>query len=321
MPSIEVLGIALVCGQAEPYKHTCEMAGIASRLVTFTTLLGLLATLVYFEAYSILYLLFSMPGISEFATMATSDAEYTGLFYLVTVGAYIYNLALVEAIFEFPIRRMNLSPKGSLQIENLFWDRFLLSTFVWSVLQLGVHGLTYMLPSSGKKRKGSRGKPRLLSGNMELFLVYFGALWGPGCTFFAALVAARHGIAHLVFLIVATQCQDNWQLVFGKMLGTYHPLPYLSPKKSLEGYVGGTVATIAQIWYFGPTYGHENWLVTSFFVVLFGIAGDLSMSAMKRWRGIKDTGSILPGVGGLLDRTDSLLLVLPAMYAFDVVSV
>ena len=148
-------------------------------------------------------------------------------------------------------------------------------------------------------------------------IIYAGALWGPGCTFFAALVAARHGIAHLVFLIVATQFQDNWQLVFGKLFGRHRPFPYLSPKKSVEGYVGGTVATVAQIWYFGAWFGHADWKVTSFIVVVFGVAGDLSMSALKRWRKIKDTGSILPGVGGLLDRTDSLLLVLPVAYAWD----
>ena len=293
-----------------------KMAGIASRFVTFTTLLGLLATLVYFEAYSILYLLFSMPGIAEFAGMVSSNPKYTGLFTFATVGAYVYNSALVQVIMEFPIRGMSLPSGGSLEIEKLFWDRWVISTIVWSVAHFGLHGFTFILPPTDRKRPHS--SPRHLSGNMELFLIYCGALWGPGCTFFAALVAARQGISYLVFLIVATQCQDNWQLVFGKLLGKHHPFPYLSPKKSLEGYVGGTVATVAQIWYFGAAYGHENWVVTSVFVVFFGIAGDLSMSAMKRWRGMKDTGSILPGVGGLLDRTDSLLLVLPAIYAFNV---
>ena len=82
--------------------------------------------------------------------------------------------------------------------------------------------------------------------------------------------------------------------------------------------MGGTLATVAQIWYFGAMYGFADWKLTSLLVVVFGIAGDLSMSALKRWRKVKDMGSILPGVGGLLDRTDSLLLVLPACYAVDV---
>ena len=86
----------------------------------------------------------------------------------------------------------------------------------------------------------------------------------------------------------------------------------MSPKKSIEGYVGGTMATVVTIWYAQRYFVHDMRL--SPLVVVFGIAGDLSMSAVKRSLGIKDTGGVLPGVGGLLDRMDSLILVLPAAY-------
>ena len=308
--------------------------GLASRAATMCGLLAVLGACVRFEAYSVLYLAFSMPGIAEFVTMSQHDGGRgtAGAGGLQAPGplissaiamVYLYNSALALAIIEFPVRGMALPEGGgNVEVEALFWDRFVRYTAVLTVAQLGVFACSVLFPSrSTTTPKSAKSSSKRLSETMQLLIIYAGALWGPGCTFFAALVAARHGIAHLVFLIVATQFQDNWQLVFGKLFGRHRPFPYLSPKKSVEGYVGGTVATVAQIWYFGAWFGHADWKVTSFIVVVFGVAGDLSMSALKRWRKIKDTGSILPGVGGLLDRTDSLLLVLPVAYALGYIKI
>jgi CDP-diglyceride synthetase len=310
------------------------MSGLVSRAVTTCGLMALLATCVRFEAYTVLYIAFSMPGIAEFVTMslhgggaeaaaaAEAGAGGTGgaggsaaprrVVSAAITAAYVYNSALALAMIEFDGR-------GDAAVEAMCWNRFVRYTVGLTAAQLGIFACS-VLWSPPPTPQSAKSTSNRLPETMQLFIIYIGALWGPGCTFFAPLLAARHGIAHLVFLIVATQLQDNWQLVFGKLFGRHRPFPYLSPKKSVKGYVGGTIATVAQIWYFGAWFGHRDWKVTSFFVVVFGIAGDLSMSALKRWRKIKDTGSILPGVGGLLDRTDSLLLVLPVVYAWETIS-
>ena len=287
-----------------------------------------------------------MPGISEFVSMGLQKgggsnrgdrgskgatgapaANSAGqprrwVIYGAIVAAYVYNSALALAIIEFPMRGMTLpwGTGGNKAIEMLFWDRFVNFTALLIVSQLVIFAYTALWPATPPGFSATSESSHMLSPeNMQLSIIFVGAIWGPGCTFFAALIAARRGIAYSIFLIITTQFQDTWQLVFGKLFGRNRPFPYLSPKKSVEGYVGGTIAIITQIWYFSDCCGHADcWEITAFFVVVFGIAGDLSMSAMKRWRKIKDTGSILPGVGGLLDRTDSLLLVLPLYYAFDV---
>ena len=145
-----------------------------------------------------------------------------------------------------------------------------------------------------------------------LLLVAAGAIWCPGLTFFAALIATHSGIYFLAFLFITTGLQDNWQLMFGKLFGRYRPFPYLSPKKSIEGYIGGTVMTVVTIWYMQRYFSHDMRLAPV--VVVLGILGDLSMSAVKRALELKDTGDVLPGMGGLLDRMDSQLFILPAAY-------
>jgi phosphatidate cytidylyltransferase len=112
---------------------------------------------------------------------------------------------------------------------------------------------------------------------------------------------------------------DTGAYLAGTILG-HHPLfERISPRKSWEGFVGGLLLTLCSSQVFAfylPAVAWYNWLGLSLVVVLFATWGDLTESLMKRTLGIKDSGCLLPGHGGMLDRFDSILMALPALYVY-----
>ena len=127
----------------------------------------------------------------------------------------------------------------------------------------------------------------------------------------------RHGLAYLLGAIVATVAYDVGGYAFGSWIGTRRLAPSISPNKTVEGLLGGCFAAVALS---VAIVGHMHpWTVPHAFelglvVAVFAPLGDLAESMLKRDIGVKDMGSILPAHGGLLDRVDALLFVLPATY-------
>ncbi len=108
---------------------------------------------------------------------------------------------------------------------------------------------------------------------------------------------------------------DSGAYCFGSLFGRHKLFPRISPNKSWEGSLGGGLAAIAVSQIFAcyePTLNRWEWAGLSFIVVIFGTWGDLVESLIKRQLQIKDSGHILPGHGGILDRFDSSLLAIPA---------
>ena len=126
------------------------------------------------------------------------------------------------------------------------------------------------------------------------------------------------GPAGLVFLLlVATEANDVAQYVWGKLLGRHKILPTVSPGKTWEGFVGGWIATAALIAAIGPIFAPLTGLNLAIMAVLLplaGFAGDVTMSAVKRDIGVKDTSQLIPGHGGILDRIDSLTFTCPLYF-------
>ena len=108
----------------------------------------------------------------------------------------------------------------------------------------------------------------------------------------------------------------------GSLLGRHKLFPRISPGKSWEGSVGGAVFVLAAAYAISYFLDQEQmltmpaWLGLGLVVVVFGTWGDLVESLFKRTLGIKDSGSILPGHGGMLDRFDSSLLAIPAAVVY-----
>jgi phosphatidate cytidylyltransferase len=127
----------------------------------------------------------------------------------------------------------------------------------------------------------------------------------------------RHGVAFLLGAVIVAVGYDVGGYVFGSRLGRHSLLPSVSPNKTWEGLVGGCLVTVAAS--AGITSQIHPWsigtaVVLGVVVAVVAPCGDLVESMIKRDLGVKDMGSLLPGHGGVLDRIDALLFVLPAAY-------
>lgn len=112
---------------------------------------------------------------------------------------------------------------------------------------------------------------------------------------------------------------DTGAYCVGSLLGKHRLFERISPKKSWEGSIGGGVFAVAASWLlacFFPFLNGWEWTGLALTVVVFGTWGDLTESLMKRQLGIKDSGNILPGHGGILDRFDSALMAIPAAVVY-----
>lgn len=112
---------------------------------------------------------------------------------------------------------------------------------------------------------------------------------------------------------------DSGAYLVGTLIGKHRLFERISPKKSWEGSVGGGVLALVAawaLWSFFPLMNLWQWMGMALVVVVFGTWGDLVESLMKRQLGIKDSGHILPGHGGILDRFDSAILAIPAVVVY-----
>ena len=127
----------------------------------------------------------------------------------------------------------------------------------------------------------------------------------------------RHGIAFLLGAVIATVANDIGALAIGGWLGSRPLAPNISPNKTWEGLFGGAVFSIlvstVVVGSIHP-WSASNAALLGVVVAVVAPIGDLCESLLKRDLGLKDMGSMLPGHGGLLDRVDALLFVLPATY-------
>ena len=125
------------------------------------------------------------------------------------------------------------------------------------------------------------------------------------------------GPSLVLFLVVLTQLNDVAQWVWGKALGRRKVVPTVSPGKTVEGFVGGVVTTLALALALAPWLTPlTRWqaVAAGLIVGVAGFIGDVVISALKRDLGIKDSGTLLPGHGGILDRIDSLTYTAPLFF-------
>jgi len=124
----------------------------------------------------------------------------------------------------------------------------------------------------------------------------------------------------LFFLLLVTWAGDTGAYYAGTLCGQHAIAPRISPKKTIEGLVGGLlgalmIAYLAR-WWFLSDFSGVDCIVLAILLTLAGLWGDLAESAVKRSVGVKDSGGLLPGHGGMLDRLDSLLFAGPAFYYY-----
>ncbi|WP_227395511.1 phosphatidate cytidylyltransferase [Jeotgalibacillus aurantiacus] len=144
-----------------------------------------------------------------------------------------------------------------------------------------------------------------------------------GIGFYYFIETRSADLLWIVFALLIIWTTDSGAYFIGKSMGKKKLWPDISPNKTVEGFVGGIVSAVVVILIFSlvAPLGTPIWYLLLATVILsaFGQIGDLVESALKRHYGVKDSGNILPGHGGLLDRFDSLLFVLPLMHILQLI--
>ncbi len=135
---------------------------------------------------------------------------------------------------------------------------------------------------------------------------------------FSILYTIREwGLTTIIYLVTITISADTFAYFTGVLFGKHKMIPSISPNKTWEGALGGTIfsvilATLYYVTYLNPDKNLFMAILITLFLTIISQFGDLIFSAMKRNAGIKDFSNIMPGHGGILDRLDSLILVMLA---------
>lgn len=145
---------------------------------------------------------------------------------------------------------------------------------------------------------------------------------GFGFYFFYLTRSMDNGLPLFCFVLFNIWATDSGAYFIGRAFGKRKLWPEISPKKTVEGALGGigsaiVLTIIFQLVY--PLFSFPMALFAAIIIAVFGQMGDLVESALKRHYGVKDSGNILPGHGGILDRFDSLIFVLPILHVLQLV--
>ena len=237
------------------------------------------------ETFSLVLGLIIFIGGTEWCRMARIVKRSQQVLFLVVLALSLW------------ISWLNLHDMNFLR--PLLWVAFIwwLAALVWVLIYPRGHGFWY-----------GHGLVRGISGLLVLVPT------------FSALTAlqsqAFHGPERVLFLMVLIWVADSGAYFTGRSLGRHKLSPKVSPGKSWEGVIGGVVASVLAAWaittnmeigiHFGPYAA-----LAIAILILFSVLGDLTESMYKRQAGLKDSGHLLPGHGGILDRIDSLTSASP----------
>ena len=271
-------------------KPARDHSNLRARVASWWVMAALLAVamLLGWQAVTLLFAVVSFIALREFLSLASTRREDR----LVLLLAYL------------------AVPLSYAQIANDDYILFLLFIPVWTFL-----ALPFVMAIAGQ----TRGYLSTMAS------IHWGLVT---CVYNLGYVALlmrtpdketpQAGPAGLVFfLLLATEANDVAQYVWGKLLGRHKIMPKISPNKTWEGFLGGWATTGLLIWFVGPLFTPLEGLgllVTALALPVAGFAGDVTMSAIKRDIGVKDTSRLIPGHGGILDRADSLTFTAPVYF-------
>ncbi|MEW5801776.1 MAG: phosphatidate cytidylyltransferase [bacterium] len=133
-----------------------------------------------------------------------------------------------------------------------------------------------------------------------------------------------HGKALIFYLLLVVWAGDTFAFYTGRQIGKHRLSPRISPKKTIEGSIGGIagsvfISVIAHFTFL-QSISLGNCIFLGFFLNIFGQLGDLAESLLKRGAGVKDSGKVLPGHGGILDRIDGVIFASPALFYYAAAS-
>ena len=222
------------------------------------------------------------------------------------IQALVFSVLVTIALWEF----VGLSWRFDVLSNSIIATVLGAASALWAVIFLWV--LSY--PSSAALWAAKPSK--LIQGIFLLSAAWLGFVW---------LINADNAISHLVYVIALVAAADIGAYFAGKTFGKHKLAPNVSPGKTWEGFMGGTVAVLLLAFAVTQWHGQIVFLSAFGFMVLaiacgfVSVVGDLYESMIKREVGAKDSSQLLPGHGGLLDRVDGLIAAV-TLYTFVMIN-
>lgn len=257
------------------------MREILRRLLTGAVFVVLLLSAIFLssDAFDFLFMVFGLICLYEYKRMVKLRGYHVFLAYLGLWWIYIY----------------------------LIQDKILINILMIATITVNFALLFYLF--SGKEK---------LFNNLQKFLIGLFYIGG-GCIFLTMIPYKDNDFAQFLIMgiFILIWVNDSFAYLVGKSMGRTKLFPSVSPKKTVEGTVGGFVFSLVAAYLmskYEPNISLGQWLILASVIVLTGSLGDLVESKMKRAAGVKDSGAILPGHGGMLDRLDSLVFAAPFAY-------
>lgn len=158
------------------------------------------------------------------------------------------------------------------------------------------------------------------NGKLIFTVIYLALPFGfaLGLPKFSTLDPDKPFTLEVFMLFVLIWSSDTFAYLTGKFFGKHKMAPKISPKKTWEGFAGGVILTLI-LGFFVEHYFPElrgNWMIVGLLISIFAPLGDLVESQLKRSFAVKDSGNIIPGHGGILDRLDSFIICAPVIYLY-----
>lgn len=266
------------------------MKNLRQRIITGILLTGMIigSLISGFYYFTALFLFISLVGLYEFYRMAAPKVKKRDYFASLFAGAAIYMLSAATASHIIPFE----------------WLELLIPICAW-----------FFLVELYK----NRDKPFENIGLTVLGLIYISLPFSL-LNYMAFLPFGHYNYELVLGIFLFLWTSDSGAYVVGRLIGRTKLFERISPNKTIEGSVGGILFALAVAWFLVrplfDTLDGIDWLVIAAIVSVSGIYGDLIESLLKRSFDRKDSGSLLPGHGGVLDRFDSLILSAPMVYAY-----
>lgn len=228
------------------------------------------------------------------------------LFFIAFIGFYEWlrmnriHIWNISSIVGFIFTILYFLPSG-------FYGQLSLKAVVWELL------LLLIVPVISKNRSSIHEIAYILLGSMYI---------GISLHFMYETRIGDNGLILTLAILLATWSTDTAAYFVGRAIGRRKLWPTISPNKTIEGSLGGVVAALLVVALLSILSGQLSLsyaLLLALAVSISGQMGDLVESAVKRTLGVKDSGHILPGHGGFLDRFDSLLFVFPVLYLLSLI--
>ena len=238
--------------------------------------------------FAVVFLIISIFGLLEFYKLVQTN----GLFPQKIIGV-ILSIAIFLAVY--------------------FW----LSSIIdpkWFLLIIPLFFVVFVLELYRKKEKPFDNIAYTLLG---LFYICFPLSLLSGLAFIDNTSDYTPTILLIYFSLI--WLYDSAAYIFGVSFGKHRLFERISPKKSWEGLIGGAISTLLAAYIISIYFTElsiENWLIIAIIIIVAGTFGDLSESMFKRNIGVKDSGNILPGHGGILDRFDAVFLSSPLVFTY-----